>query len=59
MKELSEKANRILAQIDENTRLGDLRTMAKEIKKDHELAMELWSTGTFLPRQLAILVMDN
>ena len=33
--------------------------MAKDIKKDHELAMELWSTGKFLRRQLAILIMDN
>ena len=41
------------------TKLGDLRKIAKEIKKDHELAMELWSTGEFLPRQLAILIMDK
>jgi len=33
--------------------------MAKEIKKNHELALELWSTGEFLPRQLAILIMDK
>ena len=33
--------------------------MAKEIKKDHTLAMELWISGGFLPRQLAILIMDN
>jgi 3-methyladenine DNA glycosylase AlkD len=39
--------------------LGDLRKIAKDIKKDHELALELWSTGDFLPRLLAILIMDN
>jgi 3-methyladenine DNA glycosylase AlkD len=39
--------------------LGDLRKIAKEIKKDHPLAMELWSTGGFMPRQLAILIMDK
>ena len=33
--------------------------MAKEIGKDHALAVELWSSGRFLPRQLAILVMDK
>lgn len=44
---------------DKSTKLGDLRTIAKTIKKNHELAMELWSTGKYLPRQLAILIMDN
>jgi 3-methyladenine DNA glycosylase AlkD len=56
---LSPKAKNILGQINSKTLLGDLRKMAKEIKKDHGLAMELWSTGKFLARQLAILVMDN
>lgn len=55
----SSKAENILGQINSNTKLGDLRKIAKEIKKDHELAMELWTTGEFLPRQLAILIMDN
>ncbi len=56
---LSSKAENILGQINSKTKLGDLRKIAKDIKKDHELAMELWSTGKFLPRQLAILIMDN
>lgn len=57
---LSSNAQKIYSEIDkETTKLGDLRKIAKEIKKDHALAMELWSTGKFLPRQLAILIMDN
>lgn len=57
---LSSKAENIYKQIDsKTTRLGDLRNIAKDIKKDHELAMELWSTGEYLPRQLAILIMDK
>jgi 3-methyladenine DNA glycosylase AlkD len=56
---LSSQAEKILAQINTKTKLGDLRKIAKDIKKDHELAMELWSTERFLPRQLAILIMDN
>ena len=57
---LSSKAQKILSEIDkETTKLGDLRKIAKEIKKDHSLAMELWSTGQFFPRQLAILIMDK
>src|SRR5690606_15827271 len=55
----SSKAEKILAQINSGTKLGDLRKIASEIIKDHELALELWSTGEFLPRQLAILIMDK
>lgn len=56
---LSSQAEGILSQINTKTKLGDLRIIAKEIKKDHALAMELWSSGEFLPRQLAILIMDS
>lgn len=56
---LSPKAENILSQFNPNTKLGDLRKTAKDIKKDHELAMELWATGKLLPRLLAILIMDN
>ena len=45
--------------MDDTTRLGDLRKIAKDIKKDHQLAMELWSTREYLTRQLAILIMDS
>ncbi|HTF31629.1 MAG TPA: DNA alkylation repair protein [Flavitalea sp.] len=55
----SSKAENILGQINTKTKLGDLRKIAKDIKKDHELAMELWSTKRFFPRLLAILIMDN
>ncbi len=57
---LSSKAKNILKQIgDKNTKLGDLRKIAKEIKKDHQLAIELWSAEHFLARLLAILIMDK
>ncbi|QNK57108.1 DNA alkylation repair protein [Paenibacillus sp. PAMC21692] len=55
----SSKAENILIQINCQTKLGDLRKIAKDIKKDHELAMELWSTEGYLPRLLAILIMDK
>lgn len=55
----SSKAENILSQINSTTKLGDLRKIAKDIKKDHELAIELWSAGIFFPRLLAILIMDN
>lgn len=57
---ISSKANDIFNKINnESTKLGDLRIIAKEIKKDHELAMELWSKGHYFSRQLAILIMDK
>lgn len=57
---LSTKAEKILKQIStKNTKLGDIRKIAKEIKKDHQLAMELWSAEQFFARQLAILIMDK
>lgn len=58
--ELSLKAKNIMAQIsDKNTKLGDLRKIASGVKKDHELAVELWLTEQFLARQLALLIMDK
>jgi 3-methyladenine DNA glycosylase AlkD len=56
---LSSKAADIYKQLNTTTtKLGDLRKIAKDIKKDHQLAMELWSAGEYLPRLLAILIMD-
>src|SRR5690606_20379595 len=58
--EISSKAKNIIAQIsDKSTKLGDLRKIANDIKKDHELARKLWSTEQYLARQLAILIMDK
>ena len=57
---LSPKAQEIYNKVtDKLAKLGDLRNIAKEIKKDHELAMELWATGEFMPRLLATLIMDK
>ncbi len=56
---LSKDAEKIYLQINQQTRLGDLRNIAKEIKKDHALAKELWSTAELLPRLLSILIMDT
>jgi 3-methyladenine DNA glycosylase AlkD len=55
----SSKAEKILGRLNSKTKLGDLRNIAKEIKKDHLLAMELWTSEKFLARQLSILIMDN
>lgn len=36
---------------------GDLRTLAKKIKKDHELGLTLWKTNNLDAQMLAILIM--
>lgn len=38
-------------------RMGDIRKVAKEIKSDHALALELWATENIDARFLAILLM--
>lgn len=43
----------------EGVKFGDLKQQAKEIKKDHGLALELWSTGQYHPRLLATLLFDK
>lgn len=54
---ISVKAQSLLEKLP--ARLGDVRSIAKEIKKDHELALELWDSGVFAARMLAILIMDK
>ena len=50
----------LLSQLSADTiKLGDIKKMAKEIKKDHELAIKLWACGDFYPRMLAVLIMDK
>ncbi len=56
---LSARAKKIVAELNsENLKLGDVKTRGKEIKRDHDLAIELWSTGEFYPRLLAVLIID-
>lgn len=39
-------------------KMGDIRTVAKKIKTDHALALELWETGNTDARQVAILIVN-
>lgn len=41
---------------DHGVKLAGLRTLAKELKTQHELARQLWDTGETAPRLLALLV---
>lgn len=39
-------------------KMGDLRALAKELKKQHALGLELWDSGWFEARILASLLLD-
>ncbi|MCZ4222139.1 DNA alkylation repair protein [Pedobacter rhodius] len=39
-------------------KMGDIRTLAKKIKTDHALALELWKTENIDARMLAILILN-
>ena len=39
-------------------KLGDIRKIAEKIKRDQPLALELWDTGNFEARLLAILILE-
>lgn len=57
---LSARAKKLVAEITGgNVKMGDLKAHGKEIKKDHDLASELWSSGAFHPRLLATLIFDK
>ena len=39
-------------------KMGDIRAMAKRIKKNHPLAIDLWSSGYFESQMLALLILN-
>ena len=55
----SSKTENILSQLNDKSKLGEIKKLSTEIKKDHELALELWSTGKHFARLLAVLIMDK
>jgi len=57
---LSARAKNLVTELtNANVKMGDLKKRGAEIKKDHDLAMELWSTGKYYPRLLATLIFDK
>ena len=57
--QLSEKASEIVKKLKTAKKLGDVRSLAKQIKQDNDLAIELWSTEIFYCRMLAVLIFDK
>lgn len=57
---LSTIARKLIRQFDQNeVRMGEIKKCAKELKKNHALALELWSSELYFPRLLAVLIMDK
>ena len=57
---MSAKAKKLYSKLsDGTTKFGDIKKLGKEIKKDHALAEELWSTGDYDARLLSILIFDK
>ena len=57
---LSARAQELLHQVaPDDTPAGTLKKLAKAVKIDHTLAMELWSTGDRNSRLLAVLIMEK
>jgi 3-methyladenine DNA glycosylase AlkD len=48
--------NKILS---EQLPMGQIKKLAKEIKKNHELSLELWKTENYQARLLAVLLLDK
>lgn len=55
---VSAKARQLAAELAES-KLGDIKRRAKEVRKDHDLALELWATGQYAARLLAVLLLDK
>ena len=57
---LSDTAKQITSEFaGGNVKMGDIKKHGKEIKRDHDLAMELWSTGEYHARLLSTLILDK
>lgn len=57
---LSQKAKDTIEKMhSDKISMGAIKKLAKEVKKDHELAMELWDTQEYYERMLAVLIMDK
>jgi 3-methyladenine DNA glycosylase AlkD len=55
---LSARAATLASEIADG-KIADIKRRAKEIIKDHDLALELWATGAYAPRLLAVLILDK
>lgn len=56
----SVRARKLVSEFTSRTpKMGDIKKHGSAIKKDHNLAMELWSTGHFHLRLLSTLIFDK
>lgn len=54
------KGKEILKSLDaDSIPMGKLKSLAKSIKQDQDLAMELWASEKYYPRLVAVLILDK
>lgn len=51
-------AKRGISGVQFGVKMGDIRTLAKKLKSNHDLGLALWETAIFEARMLAILLLD-
>lgn len=57
---VSERCKSVMAELPAGaSRVGPIKAQAKAIGRDHDLAQELWSTGEYPARLLAVLLLDR
>ena len=56
---LSARAKKLVSALSKEPKLGDIKKLGKEIKRDHTLALELWKQGDLNSRLLASLIFDK
>ncbi|MBT8146860.1 MAG: DNA alkylation repair protein [Gammaproteobacteria bacterium] len=55
----SERVEKIVSRLGKTPKFGDIKKLAREVKVDHELALELWSSGNYYLRLLSALIFDK
>lgn len=56
----STRAREVIASLDVNSMpMGKLKEIAKGIKQDNDLALELWASGKYYPRLISVLILDK
>lgn len=56
---MSHETRKIYSQICKvPIKMGELKQLAKRIKRNHDMALELWAGGDYYPRLFSVLIMD-
>ncbi len=60
MPDVQFSSQELISRLDRpDTKMGEIKSIAKQIKRDHDLALELWESEKYYPRLLAVLILDK